>query len=115
MSETRSEPPTFMTLYDQGLVTAEQADDAVEAWHESGGDEQRPLVEYLGMTETEYDVWCIAPDALPIILRSRREGLPLRELLLPYLAELRAGADPDDRPVMHALGHWLETPASARA
>jgi hypothetical protein len=31
--------PTFMTLYDQGLVSTEQADDAVEAWHESGDDE----------------------------------------------------------------------------
>jgi hypothetical protein len=115
VSDTRNEPATFMTLYVQGLVTAEQADDAVEAWHESGDDEQRSLVEYLGMTETEYYVWCMAPGALPIILRSRREGTPLCELLLPYVADLRARADPDDRSVIHALGHWLEQAASARA
>jgi hypothetical protein len=99
-----------MTLYSQGLVTIEQADDAVGAWHESGADEQRSLVEYLGMNETEYDVWCMAPDALPIILRARRENIPLRELMVPYLAALRAGAHPEDRPVIHALGHWLERP-----
>lgn len=112
MSDVRNEP-TFMTLFDQGLVTAEQADDAVQAWHESGEDEQRSLVVYLGMTETEYDVWCMAPDSLPMILRARREHIPLRELLVPYLAALRAGGDPRERPVIHALGHWLERPEVA--
>jgi hypothetical protein len=108
VSEVHNKPPTFMTLYGQGLVTAEQADDAVEAWHESGDDEQRSLVEYLGMAETEYDVWCMAPDALPVILRARRENIPLRELMVPYLAALRAGANPEDRSVIHSLSHWLE-------
>ncbi len=81
VSDVHTKPPAFMTLYEQGLATAEQADNAVEAWHESGDDEQRSLSEYLGMSETEYDVWCMAPDALPIILRARREPTPLRDLL----------------------------------
>jgi len=113
VSDVHIEPPTFMTLYDQGLVTTEQADDAVEAWHESGDDEERSLPEYLGMSETEYYVWCMAPGALPIILRARREGTPLRDLLAVYLAELRLAADPGDRPVLYALGRWLEKPAAA--
>jgi len=113
VSDVRIEPLTFMTLYDQGLATAEQADDAVGEWHESGDDEQRSLPEYLGMSETEYFVWCMAPGALPIILRARREAAPLRELLTAYLTELRLAADPNDRSVVHALGRWLETSAAA--
>jgi hypothetical protein len=113
VSDLHVEPPTFMTLYEQGLVTADQADNAVEAWHKSGDHEQRPLSEYLGMTETEYYVWCMAPGALPIILRARREGTPLRGLLAAYLAQLRLAADPSDRPVLYALGRWLEKPAAA--
>jgi hypothetical protein len=113
VSDVHVKPPTFMTLYDQALVTADQADDAVEAWHESGDDEQRPLSEYLGMTETEYYVWCMAPGALPIILRARRERAPLRYLLAIYLTELRLAADPSDRPVLYASGRWLEKPAAA--
>ena len=113
VSDLHTGLPTFMTLYDQGLVTAEQADDAVEAWHESGDDEQRSLSEYLGMSETEYYVWCMAPGALPIILRARRDGMPLRDLLAAYLTELRLAADPSDRSVVYALGHWLEKPAAA--
>jgi hypothetical protein len=114
VSDVHIEPQTFMRLYGQGLVTAEQADDAVEAWHESGDDEQRPLPEYLGMSEAEYDVWCMAPGALPIILQARREGTPLRDLLAAYLADLRLAGDSVDRPTVHALGHWLEKPAPAR-
>jgi hypothetical protein len=115
VSDVHTKPPAFMTLYEQGLATAEQADNAVEAWHESGDDEQRSLSEYLGMSETEYDVWCMAPDALPIILRARREPTPLRDLLAAYLAELRLAADPGDRSVVFALGNWLEKPASSQA
>jgi hypothetical protein len=113
VSDVRIGPPTFMMLYDQGLVTTAQADDAVEAWHESGDDEHRSLPEYLGMSETEYYVWCMAPRALPLILRARREGAPLRELLLAYLAELRSAANPGDRSVIHALSGWLEQSSAA--
>jgi hypothetical protein len=104
-----------MTLYEQGLATAEQAYNAVEAWHESGDDEQRSLSEYLGISETEYDVWCMAPGSMPIILQARRERTSLRDLLAHYLAELRLAADPSDRSVVFALGHWLEKPASSQA
>jgi len=108
VSEVQNELPTFMTLYDQGAVTAEQIDDFVEAWHESGDDEQRSLVEYLGMTEAEYDVEFITPRALPAILAARRANRPLREFVLPFFEKLRAAGDPRDKPVLHTLGFWLQ-------
>ena len=61
-----------MTLYDQGLVTGERIDDFVEAWHESVDEETRSLVEYLGMTEAEYDVEFTTPRALPVIVNLKR-------------------------------------------
>ena len=113
MSDVHGQLPIFMTLYDQGVVTAEQADDAVQAWHESGDDERRSLSEYLGMSETEYYVWCMAPGALPVILHARRDRTPLPDLLATYLADLCLAADPDDRTVVYALGRWLEKSATA--
>jgi hypothetical protein len=102
--------PTFMSLYEQSLVTEDQLDDFITAWHDSGDEEQRSLAEYLGMTQEEYSVSLMAPDSLPLIRRARREHLPLRELLVPWLHELRSAADPADRPAIHALSHWLGQP-----
>ena len=108
MSEVYNESPSFMTLYEQGRVTPEQIDDFVEAWHESGDKEQRSLVEYLGMTQSEYDVEFITPRALPAILAARRANRPLREFVAPLFEALQATGDPADRPVLHALSGWLK-------
>jgi hypothetical protein len=37
-------------------VTADQANNYVDAWHESGDEETRSLAEYLGMSDDEYDI-----------------------------------------------------------
>jgi hypothetical protein len=91
-------------------VNAADIDDFIDAWHESGEEEQRSLAEYLGLSDTEYAVIGMAPKALDLIVRARREKRSLRGLLVPYLASLRRAADPADRPVIHSLGHWLERP-----
>jgi hypothetical protein len=108
VSDVRNESLTFMTLYEQGHATPEQIDDFVEAWHESGDEEKRSLVEYLGMTEAEYDIEFITPRALPTILAARRAKRPLREFVEPFFEALQAAGDPADRSVLHALGFWLK-------
>jgi hypothetical protein len=108
VSDVRNESRTFMTLYEQGHVTPEQIDEFVEAWHESGDEEKRSLVEYLGMTEAEYDIEFITPRALPAILAARRAKRPLREFVVPFFEALQTTADPADKPVLRALSFWLE-------
>lgn len=102
-----SHAPTFFALYGDGRATLDDADDFVEAWHESGDAETRSLAEYLGMTDEEYGIWVITPRALPSILAARQAGRPLREFVEPFFDRLAASADPSDAPVLHALGHWL--------
>lgn len=108
MSDTTQQSPTFFALYSEGRVNADQADDYVEAWHESGDEETRSLAEYLGMSEEEYDVWLMTPRALPVILAARRAERPLQEFVAPFYDTLRAAGDPEDRPVLHTMGYWLE-------
>jgi hypothetical protein len=112
VSDVRNESLTFMTLYEQGHASPERIDDFVEAWHESGDDEKRTLVEYLGMTEAEYDIEFITPRALPTILAARRAKRPLREFVVPFFEALQAAGDPADKPVLRALSFWLERHAA---
>jgi hypothetical protein len=111
VSDVLNPNPTFLSLYEQNKVTEDRLDDFITAWHDSGDDEKRSLAEFLGMTHEEYSVSLMAPDSLPLIRRARREHLPLRELLVPWLQELRSAAYTMDRPVIHALTHWLSQPA----
>ena len=108
MSDVVPKLDTFFALYDSGRVTAEQIDDFVEAWHESGDDEQRSLAEFLGVTEEEYGVLIITDRALPAILAARRASRPLREFIAPFFESLQSAENPDDKPVLHAMSYWLQ-------
>jgi hypothetical protein len=108
VSDVVHEPDTFFALYDSGRATVEQIDDFVEAWHESGDDERRSLAEYLGVTDEEYGVLMITDRALPAILAARRVSHPLRDFVAPLFDRLRAANDPEDKPVLHAMGYWLQ-------
>jgi hypothetical protein len=99
-------PSTFMTLYEQGQTTADALDEFVHAWHDTGPEEERSLAEYLGMTDEEYAVITMAHHSLPIIVAARTQHKPLKDLLVPYLAELRAANNPRDRSTIHALTHY---------
>jgi hypothetical protein len=107
VSEVLSGGKTFLALFSQGGTTDIHADDFVEAWHNSGDEEQRSLAEYLGMTDEEYGVWVITPRAMPSIVEARRSGRPLRETIAPFFERLRAANDPKDAPALHALSYWL--------
>jgi hypothetical protein len=108
VSDIAQKSPTFFDLYSEERATADQADDFVGAWHESGNEETRSLSEYLGMSDQEYDVWLMTPRALPVIVAARRTGRPLRELVAPFYDKLRAANDPKDAPVLHTMGYWLK-------
>lgn len=56
LSDISQKSPTFFALYSAGRVTADQANNYVDAWHESGDEETRSLAEYLGMSDDEYDI-----------------------------------------------------------
>ena len=107
MSDIAQETQTFFSLYGSGHAPADAIHDFIEAWHETGDDEQRPLSEYLGMTAEEFGVWVITPRVLPVILAARRANRPLAEFVRPFVEKLRADANPNDRSVLFALGHWL--------
>jgi hypothetical protein len=106
MSEVEHEAPTFFSLYGEGRITADQIDDYIEAWHNSGDEEQRSLAEYLGMSDEEYSVWLMSHGALPSILAARRDRRALTEVIAEYFADLQS-RQPSDRPAIHALSHWL--------
>jgi len=101
-------PNTFFSLYDAGRVTEEQIDNFVEAWHESGDDEHRPLAECLGVTDEEFGILVVTDRAPPAILAARRANRPLREFIAPLFEALQAAGDPEDKPVLHALSPWLK-------
>jgi len=107
VSDVREDVSSFFTLFGLGLVDKDRIHDFVDAWHESGDDEKRTLEDYLGMTDEEYSVWLMAPNALPVILAARRDKRPIRETIVPFFESMRAAGDPEDRPAIFALGHWL--------
>jgi len=46
------------------------------------------------MTDEEYSVWLMAPNALPVILAARRDKRPIRETIVPFFESMRARAIP---------------------
>ena len=72
MSEATAKTAIFFDLFMTGQATPADADDAVTAWHNSGDDELRPLTEYLGMTDDEYDIWTLDRRTLPVIAPAAR-------------------------------------------
>jgi hypothetical protein len=107
--DAKAKPRSFFDFFIDGQVAAEDADDFITAWHNSGDEEQRPLTEFLGMTDDEYDVWMMDGRILPDIASARRPGGPtLVALMTERFRRLRAANDPLDRSALFSLGHWLQ-------
>lgn len=49
---------TFVQDYIDGIAAMHEVDDYVEAWHD--GDDERPLHEFLGLTEEEYAIFVVS-------------------------------------------------------
>lgn len=108
VSDVAQKRDTFFALYDSGHAVAGDIDDFVGAWHESGDEETRSLVEYLGLTAEEYGVLMLTDRTLPVILAARRANRPLREFVAPFFEQLQADGNPKDASVLFAMGHWLK-------
>jgi hypothetical protein len=108
VSETTAKIPTFLDRFMDGQATANDADDCVTAWHESGEEEKRPLAQYLGMTDEEYAVWTMDDRTLSDLAAARRPGGPsLVALMTERFRRMRAANDPMDRSSLHTMGYWL--------
>jgi hypothetical protein len=108
VSDAGTKPRSFFDLFIDGQVGAEDAEDFISAWHDSGDEEQRPLTEFLGLTEEEYAVWMMDRRILSDIAAARRPGGPaLATLITERFRRLRAANDPLDRSALFSLGHWL--------
>ncbi|PPQ31541.1 hypothetical protein [Rhodopila globiformis] len=109
MSDAQTRPRAFFDLFIDGQATQDDVDDHVSAWHDSGDEEQRPLAEFLGMTEEEYGIWMMDRRLLPELALARRPGAPtIVSLITDRVRRMRAGNDPLDRTALFSLGHWLK-------
>jgi len=112
VSDVRPKRLSFLDLYWRGKVSADRIDDFIDDWHESDDSEQRPLAEFLGMTEDEYSVWLASHQALPLLVAARQDGLTVVEAVRRHLADLQRAALPAAETAVSILSHWLEQRAS---
>lgn len=109
MSDAETKPRTFFDLFLDGQATRDDMDDFIDAWHDAGDEETRPLTEFLGMTEEEYSVWLMDTRTLPELAAARRPGGPaIESLMADRVRRMRAANDPADRAALFSLGHWLK-------
>ena len=106
MSDVQVGTEAFFDLFSRGQVSADAIDDFVEAWHTSGEEEDRPLSDFLGMTEDEYAVWVMDARTLPLILSVRQSGGSLPLAVAGYVDDMRAAANPIDGSAIWALSRW---------
>lgn len=107
MSEVRNKAVPFFALYQRAEISADAIDDFIEAWHDAGDEEDRPLTEYLGMTEDEYALWVMDPRTLPLVRAVRAAGGSLLTATARYVDDLRAAADPRSQTAILSLSSWL--------
>ncbi len=108
MSEVKATALSFVQLVERGLASPDGADDFVEAWHESGDEEQRPLSEYLGFSEAEFTLWLIDTRLLPDLIEARHSGKPHARIVAEHLGRMRCANDPTDGTAIYRLTHWLK-------
>jgi len=103
----RPASPPFLDLYAAGSVAADDIEDFIDAWHESGASEERTLAQLLGMSDDEYIVWLASRKALPLIVAARRDRRGLAEMVAEHLASLQRDNRAADQAAVHVLSHWL--------
>jgi hypothetical protein len=96
----------FIDLCLAGQVLLEEIGDFVDEWHsEPRGKE---LHEHLGMTQEEYSLWVRMPDALPYILKARRENKRLTDTIVTAYQDMRLAARSNDHSKIARLQRWLK-------
>lgn len=107
MSEVHDRATAFFDLYRAHGVAEDAIGDFIEQWHNSGDDEERPVWQFLGMTEDEYSVWVMDARVLPLLRAVRETGENLVAAVTRYLDGLRAANEAANRAAVHALSHWV--------
>jgi hypothetical protein len=104
-----TKPRIFFDLFMDDQATRDDIDDFIDAWPDSGNNEQRPLHEFLGLTEEEYAVWMMDRRTLPEFALARPGGPSIESLITDRVRRMCAGNDPLDRTALFSLGHWRNT------
>ena len=110
MSMTSTEP-TFIDLYSVGLVMADEIDDFVDRWHHRQSEPGIPVVplhEFLGMSTDEYEAWVHDASALPHIVRARRSGMSVDDVMRECLDDMLLAARSADTSKIPHIRAWLE-------
>jgi hypothetical protein len=90
----------------RGEVMIDEIDDYVEKWHSSA--KNIDIHTFLGMTGKEYDLWLRDPDTLPYIVTSRREKIPLSQIVRDKYEQARLAARSADSLKVRRLKSWLQ-------
>jgi len=100
-----SQQQTFIERCLAGEAAIEEIDDFFDVWHadSDGG----ALHDFLGMTEEEYSLWLRAPDALPCILKARRDREPLTQAVGEVYRTLRLAPSGNGASSVERLRSWL--------
>lgn len=70
---------SFIELCLEGKALAQDIDEYVSRWNSSSSDTQIELMDYLGMTPTEYNAWMLDAEVLPYIIRAHKEHVDFSE------------------------------------
>lgn len=103
--------PTFMGLYSNGYVMADEIDDFIDRWHEiasAAAGSRVSIHDFLGMTRDEYEAWVHDASVLPHIVRARMSQSPLDTIMSEHMDEMLLAARANNRTAIEALGKWLE-------
>lgn len=99
---------TFMDALLAGDALPQDADDWVDAWHDSG-DEAGALHEYLGMSWEEYQLFVERPESLRFTLAARRAHAPLQKVLASAQATGAAARTAEAEHAESVLKWLIET------
>lgn len=102
---TKSTNETFFELFSQGRALADEADDYIDKWHDSGDDVTCKLHEFLGLKWEEYQAFVSDPTVLPLILKARNERKALSNVIeIAMKEDARIAARSRD---IATLRNWL--------
>ena len=97
---------TFVEQCLAGEASIEEIDDFVDDWH--AAPDGTELHEHLGMTRDEYSLWLRAPDALPCILKARRDREPLTQAVGKAYEAMRLAPSESAGSTAERLRSWLK-------
>src|SRR5690242_14356352 len=105
-STPRKASSSFIDLYLDGKVLADDIDDFIDSWHTQSSDIN--IYDFLGFSEEEYSAWLRDPDSLPHIACARLKDLPLSTVISTAVAEMPIAARSTNSANVRRLMHWLE-------